>query len=336
MDDRRSVIPVLSDVTALNSRGPDSERLIQRFQALANDFGLAYSANTVRAMAADWRVWTTYCSANGVTALPATLDDLRRFLQDSVAAGKKRATLNRYLSTLASMHRMADVPWPVDTQAGRLMWKAIRRQLTERQEQATGLTSDAIESVVQSLDPSKLRDARDAALLSLAYETMARASELVALTLNDVDCEPDGSGRVLIRRSKTDQEGEGALLYLSPPSWNLVQRWVAEAEISEGPLFRAVPRAKVPKAGAALSERDISRIFKARVGAAGLDTFKISAHSTRVGPAQDLLAAGYGLPEIQQQGRWKNAQMVVRYGERIESGRGAMARYKGSLRSKPS
>jgi hypothetical protein len=49
----------------------------------------------------------------------------------------------------------------------------------------------------------------------MAYDTMARRSELVALDVADVTLAPDGSGFVLIRRSKTDKKGEGANAYLS-------------------------------------------------------------------------------------------------------------------------
>ncbi|ULQ48314.1 site-specific integrase (plasmid) [Flagellatimonas centrodinii] len=309
---------------------------IERLRALADDLTRAYAPNTQRAWRADWRTWVAFCVQTGAPTWPATVEGLRAFLEDAIARGRKRATLNRYLSTLSSMHRLADLPWPLDSQAGRLMWQGVRRQVDERQTQATGLTIDRLDAVIDSLDVRELRAARDAALLATAYDTMARASELVRLEIPDVSGEPDDSARVLIRRSKTDQEGKGALLYLSPASWQRVQHWIAVAGLTEGPLFRAVPRAKVPKAAGALTERDVSRIFKARVGAAGLDVDKISAHSTRVGPAQDLLAEGYGLPEIQQQGRWKNPQMVVRYGERIQSGRSAMARFRGSPRPKRS
>lgn len=302
---------------------------LERLRVLGDDFTRAYAPNTQRAWRADWRAWLAFCVQSGAPAFPATVEGLRAFLEDAIARGRKRATLNRYVSTLASMHRLADMPWPLDSKSGRLMWQGVRRQVDERQAQATGLTVDRLEAVLASLDVRELREARDAALLALAYDTMARAGELVRLDVGDVSSEPDGSARVLIRRSKTDQEGKGALLYLSPQSWARVRHWIALAGLEDGELFRAVPRAKVAKVAGALTEREVSRIFKRRVGAAGLDVAGISAHSTRVGPAQDLLAAGFGVPEIQQQGRWKNPQMVVRYGERIEAGRSAMAKFRG-------
>jgi site-specific recombinase XerD len=61
-----------------------------------------------------------------------------------------------------------------------------------------------------------IRADRERALLSVGYDTMARRSELVALDVEDFSFFSDGSGRVLIRRSKTDQVGVGSVAYLSP------------------------------------------------------------------------------------------------------------------------
>jgi len=52
-------------------------------------------------------------------------------------------------------------------------------------------------------------------MLCVAYETLARRGELVALKLNDIDFHPDGTGIALIRRGKTDAEGQGRSAYLS-------------------------------------------------------------------------------------------------------------------------
>jgi len=307
---------------------------LQRLIALGPQLDPAYARNTQRAWVADMRIWMGYCLATGTPVLPATLDGLRGFLEDGIARGRKRATLNRYLSTLATAHELAELPWPLHTRSGKLMWQGLRKQLSKRQDQATGLTVERIEAVIAALDVRQLRDARDAALLQLAWETMARASELVGFSTGDVSAEPDGTGRILIGRSKTDQEGEGALLNLSVACLARVRHWTALAGLEEGPLFRSVPYRKNQLAGGPLSERDVSRIFRRLVGRAELGLEKISAHSTRVGAAQDLLAADYALPRIMQQGRWKTPRMVLHYGERIDAGRSAMADFTSKRRKR--
>jgi integrase len=72
-----------------------------------------------------------------------------------------------------------------------------------------------------------VRADRERALLCVGYDTMARRSELVALDVEDFNFMEDDSGRVLIRRSKTDQTGEGSKAYLSPATVGYLKVLVA-------------------------------------------------------------------------------------------------------------
>ncbi len=305
---------------------------VDRLKSLAHDLKLAYAPNTLRTWRADWRVWTKFCSENGFDPIPVELPALRAFLMDRIQAGRKRATIDHYLSTLTVVHRLAGLPSPMDSMEARLMWRGLRREyLSTRQRQAKGLTEADIDAMIAQLDPNVPRDVRDAALLSVAFETMFRRSELISVLAQDVSVEPDGSGRIFLPHSKTDQEGAGVLQYISPETVERIQAWQAISGVVEGPLFRSTPKSNKPdKYKSPLSDRDIARLFKLRALAAGIDPSRVSGHSTRVGAAQDLLAANFSGAEIMRQGRWKSERMIVRYGENLEAGRGAMAR----LRSK--
>ena len=136
-----------------------------------------------------------------------------------------------------------------------------------------------------------------------------------------------------MRRSKTDQEGEGETVWVAPDSLALVRVWLERAGITDGPLFRSV--AKGGKAGGPLPPGQVPRIFKAMARAAELPASAVdglSGHSTRVGAAQDMIGAGIGLPSILQAGRWKSTAMVSRYGARLQasqSGAAQLARLQG-------
>jgi integrase len=158
---------------------------------------------------------------------------------------------------------------------------------------------------------------RDAALIRVAYDTMCRRSELVALALEDVDFGEDGTATVMIRRSKTDQEGVGSVRFIAADTVRALRAWITAAGICTGPLYRTLRNGVV---GGALDEGDVSRIYKRRGG----DEF--SGHSTRVGAAQDMASAGLELPEIMQAGGWKTPGMVARYTERMAAQRGAAAK----------
>ncbi len=322
------VIPEPRDQAVAELLAQTPEALVDRLRALADDLKLAYAPNTLRTWRADWRVWTNYCARRHEPALPVTLPVLRGFLLDRIAAGRKRATCEHYLATLTIVHRLAGLASPMDAMETKLMWRGLRRELlSARQRQAQGLTLADVDAILATLDPTQPRDLRDAALISVAFEGMFRRSELVALRIEDLSTEADGSGRIFLAHSKTDQEGAGVLQYLSPETIERVQRWIETASLIDGPIFRSVPRSNKPdRYNTPLSDRDVARIFKARALAAGLDPERISGHSTRVGAAQDLLAANFSAAEIMRQGRWKSERMIVRYGESLSAGRGAMAR----------
>ena len=140
------------------------------------------------------------------------------------------------------------------------MLKAVRRARGSTQKQARPLRfKGAVRDVHNDAPrggslagllagcPDTLEGARDAALLSVAYDTGLRAAELVALRVEDVlaAIDPD-AGLVAIRRSKSDQDGEGATAYLSPRSIRALAAWRAAASIKEGSLFRRVFMRRIP------------------------------------------------------------------------------------------
>jgi hypothetical protein len=77
-------------------------------------------------------------------------------------------------------------------------------------------------------------------LVAVAYDTMCRREELVSLLIEGIEPAEDGSGTVVIRRSKTDVTGEGATAYLSPLSMRLVAEWLQGSGLKSGPVFARV------------------------------------------------------------------------------------------------
>ena len=134
--------------------------------------------------------------------------------------------------------------------------------------------------------------------IRMARDMLARRSELVALDVSDVDLE---AGTAMVARSKTDQEGEGATLYLAPRTRDYLRRYLDAAGVTDGPLFRPLSRGGNVR-GDRLDGRDVSRIFKRVALRAGLDPSGFSGHSCRVGMTQDLTANGADLASIMQVG----------------------------------
>ena len=283
----------------------------------------AYSKNTERAVRADTALFSRWCSNHGQNALPATPETMAAFVDDM--AGKRApATVRRYLSSIAHLHRAAGVETPTKAEIVKLAIKRMSNDNGTRQSQAAPLNRPLVEKLLATCG-DRLIDRRDAALISLAYDTLARRSELIAFDVTDLSFTDDGTGTVLIRRSKTDQAGEGQVRFVAHDTAELVKAWLAE--IDDGALFRSVSKGGV--IGERLDAGDVARVIKRRAKAAGVDpeiVDQLSGHSSRVGAAQDLVAADLGVAEVMQAGGWKSPAMVARYTEHLQARRGAMSK----------
>jgi integrase len=285
-----------------------------------------FAGNTLRAWRADWEIFGEFCRAYRLEALPASAKTVRDFVFECLSNNKKPATIRRYVSTIGRAHRASGVLDPTASEEVKLGLKEMGRRAPARQKQARGLVWAEIELFL-SVSPRNLRDIRDRALVAVAYDTMCRREELVSLRVKDMEEGKDGSGSILIRRSKTDITGEGATAYLSPLTMRLVSAWLRESGLIAGPLFvRVLSQSQV---GSQLTAQNVNAVLR-KVGMwIGLEREEwegISGHSARVGAAQDLLALNIDLSSVMQAGRWRDTRMPMRYGEKVLASRGAMAR----------
>jgi site-specific recombinase XerD len=286
----------------------------------------AFAGNTVRAWKADWEIFSEYCRTHGLQSMPAAAKTVSEFVFECLSNQKKPATIRRYVSTIGRAHRAANVVDPTATETVKLSLKEMSRTVPARQTQARGLVWAEI-AVFLEFEARNLRDIRDRALVTVAYDTMCRREELVNLRIEDIADSADGSGSVLIRRSKTDTAGEGATAYLSPLTMQLVGEWLEASQLKSGPVFaRVVGRNGV---GDALTAQIVTAVLRKVGQSIGLppeEWKKISGHSCRVGAAQDLLALNIDMASVMQAGRWKDTRMPMRYGEKVLAQRGGMAR----------
>jgi integrase len=311
---------------AIHARDPINAGAVATLEDWSSMARGAFAGNTLRAWRADWEIFGEFCRAFRVEALPASPKTVRDFVFECLSAGKKPATIRRYVSTVGRAHRASGVLDPTSSEEVKLALKEMGRKASARQKQARGLTWAEIELFL-SVSPRNLRDIRDRALVAVAYDTMCRREELVSLLVEDIAGAADGSGSVLIRRSKTDTTGEGAAAYLSPLTMRLVREWIRSSQRKSGTLFaRVLGKNGV---GEPLTPQTVMAVLR-KVGRwIGLsqDEFcRISGHSARVGAAQDLLALNIDMASVMQAGRWKDTRMPMRYGEKVLASRGGMAR----------
>ena len=286
----------------------------------------AFARATERAWASDLKLFSTWCVKHGQASLPADPNTIVEFVRD-LARTRKPSTLARYLSSIGHAHRAGGVPDPTNTDVVVLSMRTLRRTKGTAQRQARGLTQDDVDSLVKSI-PNNLRGLRDRALILVGRDLLARRSELVSMTVEDLTW---GRGRrtatAVIRRSKTDQDGGGATLYLGAEATEALRAWLREGQIESGPLFRKVDRHGQVWARS-LTAAAVREMLRARSAEAGLDgADEVSGHSLRVGMAQDLIAAGAELPAVMQAGRWQSQTMPARYGRHLLAERNAVAEY---------
>lgn len=174
----------------------------------------AHAPNTEVAWASDWRGWLEFCAGRDEAPLPANPLTVRAYIERRSALGRRKSTIRRNVATIAAAHAAANLPNPCEHPAVHLALKVMGRTLPGGARQARGLVWAEIAQFLAITDQDA-RTVRERALLSVGYDAMTRREELVAVDCEDLTWCADGSARLLIRRSKTDPEAEGSLLYLA-------------------------------------------------------------------------------------------------------------------------
>lgn len=170
---------------------------------------LSKAAITLRGYRSDWREFCTWCQGHGLRPVPASPEAVAAYAAE--CAGRlKVGSIQRRLNAIAEAHKAAGAESPTTSGIVRNTMKGIRRSRgVPPVQKAPALTAD-IRAMVEAA-PSSLIGLRDRALVLLGFAGAFRRSELVALDVSDLEFSRDGL-IVLLRRSKTDQEGQGRKL----------------------------------------------------------------------------------------------------------------------------
>ncbi len=299
----------------------------------------SFAPNTQRALASDWKVWRNWCAENARIAFPAAAADVSDFAlahspplytdqtgavtMDPDATGplvRRATTVQRWLASLATLHRVASSPDPTKSEDV----KAARRLITRGRGNATQkapLHWKDVHAALAALGDAP-RDLRAKAMISVAYSTMARRAELIGIRVEDVTASPDGDGTVTLRT----KGGAIQERYLAAEASKALRAWLITADIRSGPVFLSL-RSDGSTGPVPITSAEVARTFK-RIGRLlGLDAeaiLQISGHSTRIGATQDLTMAGAALPEIMAAGGWRSPGMPARYARKLDARSGAM------------
>lgn len=278
----------------------------------------AYAPNTIRALRADWEAFEAFCTARGEHCLPACAETVAAFV---AARGEevRPGTVRRQLSSIERMHRVAKIPSPTHDEDVRLALRKLFRQKGRRRRQALGLDAELLEACVGACDTGTLQGKRDAALLLALYDTLCRRGEIAGIEVSDLAPTRESGYLVLVRRSKTDIEGEGRHAMIGPRAARALDLWLEAAQITSGPVFRGIRNGEPHWAG--LSDQSVGYVLKNAARRARLPeeiVASLSGHSARVGRAQDMALAGHDHLAIMRAGGWRTIDVVARYVEAAE------------------
>ena len=274
-------------------------------ERLESAIAASKSPATRRAYRSAWTAWTAWAGEHGLETLPAEPEHVAMFLAQRAEDGASMSTLRMATAAIGAAHDLAGEPNPCADRIVRTALAGLSRQAAgQGARQAKPLTAGAVAQIRGALGAkadTHRRTARDMALISVMSDAGLRVGEAEALEWRDIERTEDGSGRVNIRQSKTDQTGEGAVVAITPAAAEDLARLERLSGFPgpDAPVFR-------------LGARQIARRIEAVAAAAGLGA-GYSGHSGRVGMAIRMTRAGAPAQAVMRQGRWQSPAMVARY-----------------------
>ena len=262
--------------------------------------------NTLRAYKADYKDFASFCIKNSFKVMPSEAKVITLYLTH-LSKSRKFSTLKRRLASISVIHKLSghyiDVKHPMITE--NLM--GIKRILGSYQKAKKPILINELRLIIDVIDKDKneKRRSKNKALILLGFSGGFRRSELVAILYEDVDFVTEGV-KIFVRRSKTDQSGEGmtkGIPYFSNSNYcpvNSLKNWLEKSEIKSGKIFD-------------MSDKSVALTIKKYTAIAGLDSKKYSGHSLRSGFATSTAELGAEERSIMAMTGHKTTQMVRRY-----------------------
>ncbi len=244
--------------------------------------GASRSDRTRAAYSSALGVFVTWCREAGAEPMPADPLTVAAYVAHLADTGRKPATIDLHVAAIAAAHRAGGFDNPAASETVKATIRGARRALGTRQTRKAPVTAETLRKMLRKI-PDSPAGLRDRALILLGFAAALRRSELVALDVPDIERHRRGL-MVRLRRSKTDQAGEGRSVAVPEGKLKIpaaVQAWLTASGITEGPVFRGADRGKLSPDR--LTAGQFARILKARCAAAGLDPKAFGGHSPRRG-----------------------------------------------------
>jgi len=265
------------------------------------------SANTLRAYESDYKDFSIFCAKNNFSSMPADPKIISLYLTH-LSQTCKFSTLKRRIASISVIHKLKDYYIDTNHPIIRENLLGIKRLKGSNQKAKKPILINDLKQIIDvmcKLDIREIRKTRDKALILIGFAGGFRRSELVALEIDDVEFVREGV-KIFVKRSKTDQSGEGMTKAI--PSFDNalycpvlhLQDWMAKGKSKNKKIFP-------------ISDKSVALIIKKYANLAGLDGDKYAGHSLRSGFATSTAEAGAEERNIMTMTGHKTTQMVRRY-----------------------
>jgi|TARA_B100002003_G_scaffold106508_1_gene98970 site-specific recombinase XerD len=265
------------------------------------------SANTLRAYQSDFKDFSAFCSKNRLSFMPTEPKILSLYLTH-LSATSKFSTLKRRIASISVIHKLKghylDIKHPLIMEN----LHGIKRIKGSNQKAKKPLLINDLKLIINVIDQTnqtEIKKIRDKALILIGFSGGFRRSELVNIEYEDLEFVNEGV-KIFIKRSKTDQSGEGmikAIPYFNNklfcPVTNL-KNLIAYSNVKSGKVFD-------------ISDKSVALIIKKYASLSGLDPNRYGGHSLRSGFATSAAESGAEERHIMTMTGHKTTQMVRRY-----------------------
>ena len=298
---------IITDIKALQE-----ETLLNLKNSKAN--------NTIRAYKSDFKDFVLFCVQNGFKSLPSEPKIVSLYLTQLSTKDIKISTIKRRLVSIGVIHKLKG--HYLDTKHPSIIENlmGIKRRKGVNQKGKKPLLINNLKKIINVIDEQQkeiIKKFRDRSIILIGFSGGFRRSEIVGLDYDDLEFVKEGL-KINIKRSKTDQFGEGTIKGL--PFFDnseycpvvSIQNWIEISKISSGPLFRRFSKGS-NLTEKRLTDQTVALIIKNYLNLAGIDSRNYSGHSLRSGFATTAAEAGVEERSIMAMTGHKSSEMVRRY-----------------------
>ena len=298
---------IITDIKALQE-----ETLLNLQNSKAN--------NTIRAYKSDFNDFGLFCAKNGFKSLPSEPKIVSLYLTYLSTKEVKMSTIKRRLVSIAVIHKLKG--HYLDTKHPSIVENimGIKRRKGIKQTGKKPLLINNLKQIINVIDKEKndeIKKIRDRSIILIGFSGGFRRNEIVSLDYEDLDFVEEGL-KIRLKRSKTDQFGEGSvkgLPYFDNSEYCPVvsiRKWIKISKINSGPLFRRFTKGS-KLSDNRLSDQTVALLLKNYLEIAGIESRNYSGHSLRSGFATSAAESGAEERSIMAMTGHKSTEMVRRY-----------------------